>query len=49
MANNNYCLVLRNYGPGVDLKFGAAGNTEVTTQTLSFLNLVVSQLPSKLQ
>ena len=49
MANNNYCLVLRSFAPGMELRFGSAGNTEQTGQTLSFLSSVVSRLPSKLQ
>jgi hypothetical protein len=32
-----------------ELKFSPAGNSELTSQTLSFLYSVVSQLPFKLQ
>ena len=49
MANNNYCLVLRNFNPGLELKFGPAVNTDLTAQTLSYLYTVQSQLPFKLQ
>ena len=49
MANNNYCLLIHSYGPGVLLRFGPTGGSDVTAQTLSLLYAVVSQMPSKLQ
>ena len=49
MANNNYCLVLRSFNPGLSLRFGPAGNSELTAQTLSTLYAVVFQMPFRLQ
>jgi len=49
MANNNYCLVLRSFSPGVSLPFGPTGNSELTAQTLATLYAVVSQMPFRLQ
>jgi hypothetical protein len=49
MANNNYCLVIRAFDPGVALRFGPGGHNQPTAQTLSTLYAVVSQLPFKLQ
>jgi hypothetical protein len=49
MVNNNYCLVLRAFDPGVTLRFGPQGHNQPTAQTLSSLYAVVSQMPFKLQ
>jgi hypothetical protein len=49
MANDNYCLVLRSLTPGVQVKFGWAGDNPKTTQTLTDLYTLVTQMPLKLQ
>jgi hypothetical protein len=49
MANNNYCLVLRSFGPVVQLKFGWTGDSPQTAQTLADLYGIISQMPFKLQ
>jgi parvulin-like peptidyl-prolyl isomerase len=49
MANNNYCLMLRSFNPGVSLRFGPTASSDVTMQTLATLYAIVSQMPPKLQ
>jgi hypothetical protein len=49
MVNNNYCTVLRSLAPGVQVRFGWAGDSSQTTQTLADLYTRVSQMPFKLQ
>jgi chemotaxis protein histidine kinase CheA len=49
MVNNNYCMVLRALTPGVQVRFGWAGDNPKTTQTLTDLAALVFQMPAKLQ
>jgi hypothetical protein len=49
MVNNNYCMVLRTLAAGAPVRFGWAGDSPQTAQTLTDLYGVIAQLPVKLQ
>ena len=49
MANNTYCMMIRNFESTATIQFGNDVRAQQTGETLSRLHFFVAQLPAKLQ